>query len=249
MAFVLISCDKNNSNTGSNPIDSLNIGLLAHYPFNGSADDESGNKYHLVAKGATLAPDRFGNASKAYFFSGADYMEIPKLEKADGKTGSTISLWFKPTKDSTKNDILLNFMSKRADIQCSSTFILFNNSNRYALESGYSLEIPPTCKEFQNNNVIANPSGAWQHVVFIQRPVQNPLYSFQHYHYFNGNTLENTSVSDFNPISTSFTNGGQVGAKQYLTYRSHYFHGSIDDIRIYNRALLENEIQKLYTLN
>src|SRR5688500_4135033 len=98
---VLISCGKNNpGNDNPDPVDSLKIGLLAHYPFNENANDESGNNYHLTVKGATLVADRFGVASKAYFFNGADYMTIPALLKADGKTGSTVSLWFKATKDS-----------------------------------------------------------------------------------------------------------------------------------------------------
>ena len=44
--------------------------LLAVYPFNGNADDESGNGNHGTVNGATLADDSFGNAQAAYAFPG-----------------------------------------------------------------------------------------------------------------------------------------------------------------------------------
>lgn len=46
-------------------------GLVAYYPFNGNANDESGNNLNLTNNGATLTTDRFGNPNKAYYFDGA----------------------------------------------------------------------------------------------------------------------------------------------------------------------------------
>jgi hypothetical protein len=50
----------------------LNDGLVAYYPFNGNANDESGNGNHGTVHGATLTADRFGNANSAYKFNGTD---------------------------------------------------------------------------------------------------------------------------------------------------------------------------------
>ena len=50
----------------------LNKGLVAYYPFNGNAKDESGNGHHGTVNGATLTTDRNGKASKAYSFDGKD---------------------------------------------------------------------------------------------------------------------------------------------------------------------------------
>ncbi|MEN9333736.1 MAG: hypothetical protein RLY35_916, partial [Bacteroidota bacterium] len=44
-------------------------GLVAWYPFNGNANDESGNGNNGTVNGATLTMDRNGNASGAYGFS------------------------------------------------------------------------------------------------------------------------------------------------------------------------------------
>ena len=47
-----------------------NNGLVAYYPFNGNANDESGNKNNGIVKGATLTTDRFGRKASAYSFNG-----------------------------------------------------------------------------------------------------------------------------------------------------------------------------------
>jgi hypothetical protein len=43
-------------------------GLVGWWPFNGNANDESGNGYNGINNGATLTTDRFGVLGKAYFF-------------------------------------------------------------------------------------------------------------------------------------------------------------------------------------
>ena len=53
---------------------SLNNGLVAYYPFNGNANDESGNGNDGTVNGATLTTDRFGNTDQAYSFDGNDYI-------------------------------------------------------------------------------------------------------------------------------------------------------------------------------
>ena len=45
-------------------------GLVAWYPFNGNANDESGNGNHGTVNGATLTADRNGKANSSYSFDG-----------------------------------------------------------------------------------------------------------------------------------------------------------------------------------
>ena len=72
-------------------------GLIAHYPFNGNANDESTNSNHGTVNGATLSTDRFGNVNSAYDFDGTnDYISIPgKAEWDFGLNSFSISVWFK----------------------------------------------------------------------------------------------------------------------------------------------------------
>ena len=43
----------------------ISDGLVAYYPFNGNADDESGNENHGIVNGADLSKDRFGKPDSA----------------------------------------------------------------------------------------------------------------------------------------------------------------------------------------
>ena len=74
----------------------LQNGLIASYPFNGNACDESGNGYNGTVSGATLTTDRFGNANSAYSFDGiSSYIQF----SADGlpTQNRTVSFWFYTT--------------------------------------------------------------------------------------------------------------------------------------------------------
>jgi hypothetical protein len=75
----------------------LTNGLIAYYPFNGNANDESGNGYTGVVYGATLTVDRLGRVDSAYSFNGTNnYITaaIPNLPA--GTAPRTITGWLKP---------------------------------------------------------------------------------------------------------------------------------------------------------
>jgi hypothetical protein len=56
-------------------------GLVAYYPFNGNANDESGNEYNSIVYGATPTSDRKGNPNSAYDFDGInDWIHFPNTK-------------------------------------------------------------------------------------------------------------------------------------------------------------------------
>lgn len=71
--------------------------LEAHYPFNGNANDESGNAHHGTVNGALLTTDRFGAAASAYQFNGVtDFIDCGNAASLNIGTGSlTLSAWVK----------------------------------------------------------------------------------------------------------------------------------------------------------
>ena len=70
-------------------------GLVAYYPFNGNADDESGNGNNGTVNGAILADDRFGNPNSAYEFNGtSNNIEITAQFYNNGWNDYSVSLWF-----------------------------------------------------------------------------------------------------------------------------------------------------------
>jgi hypothetical protein len=67
---------------------------VAYYPFNGNADDESGNGHHGTVDGATLVEDRFGRPDRAYGFDGIDDLITVDDGEHPVQTGLlSVSLW------------------------------------------------------------------------------------------------------------------------------------------------------------
>ena len=70
-------------------------GLVGWWPFNGNANDESGNGNHGTVNGATLTNDRNGKPNCAYDFDGVDDSIPTKFNGVLGKEARTISFWVK----------------------------------------------------------------------------------------------------------------------------------------------------------
>ncbi|MEN9742294.1 MAG: hypothetical protein RLZZ65_99 [Bacteroidota bacterium] len=69
-------------------------GLVGWWPFNGNANDESGNGNNGTVNGATLTADRFGVANKAYSFDGVnDYIEVLNSPQLNSVNNFTLSIW------------------------------------------------------------------------------------------------------------------------------------------------------------
>jgi hypothetical protein len=94
----------------------LTNGLVAYYPFNGNANDESGKGNNGTVYGATLATDRFGFTNSAYSFSRTGY--TPPTRKDEiyipysptfNTTNITVSVWVQESTDNTGCVILSRF--------------------------------------------------------------------------------------------------------------------------------------------
>ncbi|WP_338815228.1 hypothetical protein V9L05_09130 [Bernardetia sp. Wsw4-3y2] len=74
-------------------------GLHAYYPFNGNANDESGNGKVGVISRTELTNDRKGNANSAYLFSEESSIEVPRpfSRRNHVYDDGTVSIWFKPS--------------------------------------------------------------------------------------------------------------------------------------------------------
>jgi len=70
-------------------------GLVGYWPFNGNANDESGNGNNGTVNGATLTADRNGVAGNAYNFDGVnDYIKCLNAGPGGNPT-VTVSFWMK----------------------------------------------------------------------------------------------------------------------------------------------------------
>ncbi|MBI2258810.1 MAG: hypothetical protein HYU67_07920 [Flavobacteriia bacterium] len=76
-------------------------GLVGWWPFNGNADDESGNGNDGTVNSATLSTDRNGVANSAYYFSSTNCESRIDVDinSSSITNGITISVWIKRNDD------------------------------------------------------------------------------------------------------------------------------------------------------
>jgi len=200
-------------------------GLVGWWPFNGNANDESGNGNNASEIQAAPATDRFGNPGKAYDFNGANSRIIcPVSNIPTGNSPSSISLWFKSRIFPFPAD------TSRAMLSWGSWT---NNSARYIGLRGASNNQLTYAQYLNDVNVPFNYQlNEWYHIV---ANYANDTISI----FVNGSKISTLSISGTN------TSAGPViiGSSPGLT---DHFNGLIDDAAIYNRTLTQQEITALY---
>ena len=82
--------------------------LVAHYMFNGNAEDETEYQNNGEIDGAILVNDRFGNAQSAMYFDGSnDQIRVRFNESLQIKDDITISAWVKNEETNYATDFIL----------------------------------------------------------------------------------------------------------------------------------------------
>ena len=106
-------------------------GLVGWWPFNGNANDESGNGNHGTVNGATLSSDRNGELNRAYYYNGNSFISL--MNNFD-QNNRTISVWFKNnSQDNFIREILNN---DHEGLKYGHTIISFMSIKELSLQSG-----------------------------------------------------------------------------------------------------------------
>ena len=84
-------------------------GLVAYYPFNGNARDETGNGHDGIVKETKLNSDRFGRINSSYGFDNSEIF-VP-YDPAFNSSSITVSVWVKTTIGGTIIARMQNFGS------------------------------------------------------------------------------------------------------------------------------------------
>jgi len=209
----------------------LNEGLIAYYPFNGNANDESGNGNHGLVTGAILTEDRFGNAESAYSFDGDDYIDVGNNDSLNIIQGSfSISVWVKSNDANTGRQAIIE------------KDLAENNGLMLELNSGYTPAGTVTCWEgydYDATSEIALSSNIWHHITVAYDGNERKVY-------ING-ILRGMDTDSFGSAGSEPLTIGYADWNNNA-YTS-AFNGVIDEIRIYSRALTEAEIQALYNFS
>ena len=218
-------------------------GLVGWWPFNGNANDESGNGNNGTVNGATLTSDRNGKANTAYNFNDLNnYVSILNSNKLNFNFQFSISLWFYRN-PSTNNDRILSIEKAGASDSYQFRFAIdvntIDNNKLYFMgaeglvstgwsnTNGYSLR---TMKNVSASN--------WHNVVLTRNNNDYILY-------LDGlqQSISKTSqILNFISNKNNIILGAVLSNNQYVDF----FNGKMDDFGIWNRVLTQQEITLLY---
>jgi len=207
-------------------------GLVGWWPFNGNANDESGNGNNGTVNGAVLSSDRFGIEGKAYSFDGVDDFINFGNTILSAANSASVSFWFQ-TKNFT--NVSKNIYNKRRELFGDGFgFGMYDSicgaglNREPSINVGNAYGTPPV--NFNTN---------WTYITVT----------------WNGNLLS-VYKNGILSASLSLPSGPFVGNEPYYFGKGfdidpdgggiRAYEGKIDDIGIWNRALNQQEITDLY---
>jgi extracellular elastinolytic metalloproteinase len=206
-------------------------GLVAHYPFNGNADDETGNGYDGTVNGATLTSDRFGNANSAYHFDGNDYIDTVDFSVPET---FSVSAWIDPDTVANGQCVIGKHTSAGANIFLLGIWDL-DSSNSGTME--YSIHVGSQWVE-----TVSATTGLQHLVAVVEKgsPTQSQVTLYK-----DGQQLFQSVIDQV--VSATAGKAWTIGQDwDSSVARSDFFRGDIDDVRIYNRVLSYSEVLALY---
>lgn len=222
---VLVSTDKSQAQN------SLTNGLVAYYPFSGSADDASGKGKHGIAANVVTASDRFGVANAAYKFNGTNsYVDLVANRPITGTTVAfTIAGWMRADSIQVGKGIYYhrgNFADIGVRLYQDPNFPLRLEFVTYGSSTG------------GNNLLLANSAIPLSNWVFFAASYDGTIKKL----FVNGNLVASVNFSGTLDWNSNFM-GESIGGT--FPGQAEPFDGALDEIRLYDRALSEAEIGEL----
>ncbi|HAW51659.1 MAG TPA: hypothetical protein DCX54_04920 [Flavobacteriales bacterium] len=223
----------------------LDSSLFACYPLNGNPGDSSGNGYHGTLYGATPSTDRFNNSNSCYFFDGVnDFIDVGNVLNVPAQTAITVCMWMYPmlingainrnvgihVGEKAKGHLALRMQDE------STHYFQALLTSAYSANSRWTRSNQP----YTDNN--------WYFLVGVYTNNYVKLY-------VNGvqQTTNTGGSGPSNPTLSVVPSTEDLRFAQLPVWNSpaaeHFFHGKLDDIRIYTRELNQTEITYLYQKN
>ena len=247
---------------GSTDNTTMDPSLEAFYPFNGNANDESGNSYHGqlgdnvdTSKFPTLTTDRFGNANKAFSFDGDDWIALDKYVTPNSISEITVCAWVLST-DTTNKKFIISFdrsESYRLALKDGgNTFVGWDTTDSNGSTTTHDLRTSGSYS-YENGQSYTIEDGNWHHIcgwfnksstvdkkIFIDGVMvasNSNTHSGRNLGTFDRS--ENYGFIGWGSEASSFNGNGNV-------HQNDFMRGKIDDVRIYSRSLSDEEISALY---
>lgn len=247
--FAISSCKKEECEDNVCPsVVNLKDGLLAYFPFSGNAGDSSGNNNHgTISGGLVFSPDKNGKANAAAEFDGVDDYIIANETGNLSPASITISAYY-----NTNSTEIQNLLCKRKQFNTSTPEsyggLSWSVNARGGIYAGFNnaqFGVPvntANCNAPEGINAddlvyslqTINP-GQWYHIVCIFENGSERMY-------INGNIRQATMRNFTTPKQCT---GGQLVIGAFVQDFPAFFKGKMDEIRLYNSALNEEEIKEL----
>lgn len=195
-------------------------GLVGYWPFDGNAQDYSGNNNNGKVVGATLDEDRFGNMNKSYFLDGKSYIEASNLNYFNTSGEGSISFWM-TFKDSFSPIC-------KSDNSVSLDFRIQGNTN--------GLNFPINGKQYEFRNLKSYwGKSMWNHILLTFDNNDATLF-------VNGKIADSVvRLANYNRHSEATL---KFGVDLHGNTENH--NGRIDDVAFWNRQLSLDEVLNIY---
>ena len=218
-------------------------GLVAYYPFNGNAKDESGNGHDGEVKGATLAKDRHGEDETTYSFDGQDdFIEVSHDDALDLGNGAgkewTVAIWLKK-RDNNSVGWLLRKGGIGGSTNTDYGVLIEAKHNGFVWGTGKSSKHGGS--EITDWMTIPSSLGSdeWHHIVATYK--RGASSDGAKYFYIDGK--QSGRAAPGNRKNSANQGSLRIGAG---TTGTSLWQGLLDDVRIYSRALSEEQVKALY---
>ncbi|MEI7662613.1 MAG: LamG domain-containing protein [Bacteroidota bacterium] len=214
----------------------LDSGLVGYWPFNGNANDPRINGGgNGTVYGAALTTDMAGNENQAYYFDGSSYISVQSIPGFNFGMGDySISFWV--LKNGTGR--FQGIISKEISSPYYTGWSLFFMDNRLSFNAGM-VENANGWEVNGSFDASYPADNSWHHVVVVFKPSGGEYDIF-----YDGSVYAFGGASAmFNPDNNGNLRFGVV----YSTpdFNNLFMTGKIDNIRLYNRVLSNDEIAYL----
>jgi hypothetical protein len=209
-------------------------GLVAWYEFEGNADDSSGNGNDGTEYGGVGYTK--GVIGKAGSFDGKDdYVNIDAVPDL-GEDNYSVSVWINKSQKSIELQSIVTLQKHRYFYMAFRGNNLESRSepNTINTANNYDYAITTTEEDYTDSQ--------WHNMVAVKTNNTLMLYVDGVY---KGEPVNGGISMD----RSSYGGSSRVGSYESVSgYDQYYLNGLIDDLRIYNRALSEEEIKALYQM-
>jgi hypothetical protein len=217
-------------------------GLVAYYPLNGNANDMSGNARNGTATGTSPTTNKFGDPNTALFLNGiTDLITLPIQQ--NGVLKCTYSVWFK----TSAGGVLLG---TSAPSNLPSLVLGVVTTGTGGAGVGQAIWVADAAHVSVGHQPVSiYNDNQWHHFVGVFDSVAGQLNPAQFRLYIDGKlVIKSHSV---NPPNAPINNSAfmRIGSNQRWVATGGNFTGSIDDVRIYDKALTAEEVQEIYYLD